>query len=152
MENKTMRNQNPSKKAPSIKDSFRILTFLFAAVLVSACSKKITFPVSEVVPAAEALVRVDKDSNNNYELELEVKNLAQPDRLTPSRRHYVVWMVTQKHGTINVGNLSINRKNTGELKTSTPYEPIRVFITAEDDSKPVIPSTQVVLNSGEFKA
>lgn len=134
-----------------MKEAFRVLSFIFAAILVSACSKKIVFPVSEVVPAAEAVVVVDKDDNQNYELELEVSNLAPPDRLTPARKYYVVWMVTKKHGTINIGNLNVNRKNNGELSTSTPYEPIRIFITAEDDSKPVLPSTQVVLNSEDFK-
>lgn len=146
-----MEKKNPAKKVPSIKDSFRILSFIFAAILVSACSKRVTFPVSEVVPAAEAVVKIERDDNKNYEVELEVSNLAPPDRLTPARRHYVVWMVTKKHGTINIGNLNVNRKNNAQLTTSTPYEPIRIFITAEDDSKPVLPSTQVVLNSGEFK-
>ncbi len=147
-----MEKINTKKKALSMKSSFRILSFIFAAILVSACSKKITFPVSEVVPAAEAVLKVDKDSNKNYEIELEVNNLAQPDRLTPARKHYVVWMVSKKHGTINIGSLDINRKSNGKLSTSTPYEPIRIFITAEDNPKPVIPSTQVVLNSGDFKA
>lgn len=146
-----MEKINPNKKNLTIKDSFRILGFIFAAIMISACSKKVTFPVSDVVPAAEAVVKVDKNDNENYEIELEVSNLASPDRLTPSRRHYVVWMVTKKHGTINIGNLNVNRKNNGKLSTSTAYEPIRIFITAEDDSKPVLPSTQVVLNSGDFK-
>lgn len=146
-----MEKNNPSKKVISMKDSFRILSFIFAAILVSACSKKITFPVSSVVPAAQAVVKVDKDSNENYEIELEVSNLAGPDRLTPARRHYVVWMVSKRHGTINIGNLNVNRKNNAELTTSTPYEPIRIFITAEDDPSPVLPSTQVVLNSEDFK-
>lgn len=146
-----MENNDKRKKPLAVKDAFRILIFIFAAILISSCSKKVTFPVSEVVPAAEAVVKVDKDSNGNYEIELDVNNLAAPDRLSPERRYYVVWMVTKKHGTINVGKLDINRKNNGELKTNTPYEPIRIFITAEDDSQPVIPSTQVVLNSGNFK-
>ena len=134
-----------------MKEAFRVLSFIFAAILITACSKKVTFPVSDVVPAAEAVLKVEKDDNKNFEIDLEVSNLARPDRLTPERRHYVVWMVTKKHGTINIGNLDINRKNNGELNTSTAYEPIRIFITAEDDNKPVLPSTQVVLNSGEFK-
>ena len=146
-----MEKNNKSKNLLKMKDSFRILSFIFAAILVSACSKKVVFPVSEVVPAAEAVLKVDKDDNNNYEIDLEVTNLAEADRLTPARRHYVVWMVTKQHGTINIGNLDINRKNNGELSTSTPYEPMRMFITAEDDPDPVIPSTQVVLNSGDFK-
>lgn len=146
-----MEKNNKSKNLLKMKDSFRILSFIFAAILVSACSKKVVFPVSQVVPAAEAVLKVDKDDNNNYEIDLEVTNLAEADRLTPARRHYVVWMVTKQHGTINIGNLDINRKNNGELSTSTPYEPMRMFITAEDDPDPVIPSTQVVLNSGDFK-
>lgn len=146
-----MEKNNVTKKALPMKDAFKVLSFIFAAILISACSKKVTFPVSDVVPAAEAVVRVEENDNKNYEIDLEVSNLASPDRLTPARRHYVVWMVTRKHGTINIGNLNINRKNNGELTTSTPYEPIRIFVTAEDDSKPVLPSTQVVLNSGDFK-
>lgn len=146
-----MEKKNNKKNFLKMKDSFRILSFIFAAILVSACSKKVVFPVSQVVPAAEAVLKVDRDDNNNYGIELEVSNLAEPERLTPARRHYVVWMVTKQHGTINIGNLDINRKNNGELNTSTPYEPMRVFITAEDDPRPVLPSTQVVLNSEDFK-
>lgn len=146
-----MKKENSTRKPLHIKDAFKVLSFIFAAIMISACSKKVTFPVSDVVPAAEAVVQIEKDDNKNYGIELEVSNLASPDRLTPARRHYVVWMVTKKHGTINIGNLNINRKNNGELNTSTPYEPIRIFVTAEDDSKPVLPSTQVVLNSGDFK-
>ena len=146
-----MEKNSLNKKSLPIKEAFRVLSFIFAAIMISACSKKVTFPVSDVVPAAEAVVKVEKDDNKNFDIELEVSNLASPDRLTPARRHYVVWMVTKRHGTINIGNLNINRKNNGELNTSTAYEPIRIFVTAEDDNKPVLPSTQVVLNSGEFK-
>jgi hypothetical protein len=61
-------------------------------------------------------------------------------------------METESHGTINIGNLRINRKNSGELRAVTPYKPIRVFITAEDRQDAITPSTQVVLNSEEFDA
>ena len=142
-----------TKKATlSMKNSFKILSIIFAAVLVTACSKKITFPASEVVPAAEAVLQVDKNKSDNYEVDLEVTNLADPGRLTPSRSNYVVWMVTEKHGTINIGNLRVSKKNKASLETVTPYKPIRIFITAEDTPKAVLPSTQVVLNSKDFKA
>ncbi|GAB2774760.1 hypothetical protein GCM10010465_21400 [Actinomadura fibrosa] len=129
----------------------KIAGFILAAVLVTACSKSITFPTSEVVPAAEAVLNVDKNKSDNYEVKLDIDNLASPDRLTPSRRNYVVWLVTQKHGTINIGNLRVSKKNKASLETVTPYKPIRVFITAEDTPKAVLPSTQVVLDSGKFK-
>lgn len=146
-----MEKNNKNKRSLPMKEAFRVLSFIFAAILVTACSKKVIFPVSDVVPAAEAVVKVEKDDNKNFDIELEVSNLASPDRLSPARRHYVVWMVTKNNGTINIGNLNINRNNHGELQTSTAYEPIRIFVTAEDESKPVLPSTQVVLNSEEFE-
>ena len=139
------------KKRLPMKDAFKILSFIFAAIMITACSKKITFPVSDKVPAAEAVLDVERNDNNNYNLNLEIDNLAAPDRLSPSRRYYTVWAVTRQHGTINLGNLEVNRKNKASLEATTPYEPIRVFITAEDDREAVVPSTQKILDSGEFE-
>ena len=139
------------KKQLSIPDSFRILSFIFAAILISACSKKIVFPTSTVLPAADAVVKIDKNDSNNYELELEVENMAKPDRLDPPRKTYVVWMVSERNGTINMGNLKINNKLKGSLNAVTPYKPICFFITAEEKQDVTTPSTQVVLNSENFK-
>ncbi|HET8753643.1 MAG TPA: hypothetical protein VFM59_04710 [Salinimicrobium sp.] len=147
-----MNDMTTKKKKLPVKDTFRILSFIFVAILVTACSKKVVFPTSEVLPAAEAVMKVDKNDNNNYVLELEIENMAKPGRLQPARRTYVVWMVTDQHGTINIGNLNINNNNKASLETITPYKPIRIFITAEDDQKVIVPSTQVVLNSDEFNA
>ena len=135
----------------AIKDAFKVLSFLFAAVLVTACSKKIVFPTSEVVPAAEAVLKVNPDDNDNYKIDLEVDNLASARRLTPARRAYVVWAVTERNGTINLGNLNVSDDNDASLKATTPFKPTRVFITAEDGTDVVTPSTQVVLNSDDFE-
>lgn len=139
------------KKSISIPDSFKILSFVFAAILISACSKKVVFPTSQVLPAANAVVKIDKNDNNNYELNLEVENMAKPERLTPPRRTYVVWMVSERNGTINMGNLKINNKLRGSLEAVTPFKPICFFITAEEEQDVVTPSTQVVLNSENFE-
>jgi hypothetical protein len=139
------------KEIISIKRMLKVLSFVMLTFIFTACSKNITFPTSEVVPAAEAVVKVDKNKSDNYEVDLQIDNLASPDRLKPSRKNYVVWMVTQKHGTINLGNLRVSKKNKASLETVTPYQPIRIFITAEDTPKAVLPSTQVVLDSGKFK-
>ena len=139
------------KKTLSIPDSFRILSFIFAAILVSACAKKVVFPTSEVLPAANAVVKIDKNDSNNYELELEVENMAHPDRLNPPRRTYVVWMVSERNGTINMGNLKINKKLRGSLEAVTPFKPVCFFITAEEEQDVRSPSTQVVLNSENFE-
>lgn len=135
------------KKQLPIKDAFRILSFIFAAIMISSCSNKYVFPTSEVLPAAEAEVRIERNKSNNYEIELEIDNIASPKRLTPARSHYVAWMETENHGTVNLGNLRISSKNEAELNTVTPYKPIRIFITAEDSQNIMQPSTQVVLST-----
>ena len=139
------------KKTLSIQDSFKILSFVFAAIMLSSCAKKVVFPTSQVLPAADAIVKIDKNDNNNYELKLEVENMAQPDRLNPPRKTYVVWMVSERNGTINMGNLKINRKLNGSIEAVTPFKPICFFITAEEEQDVDSPSTQVVLNSENFK-
>lgn len=139
------------KKTLSIQDSFKILSFIFAAIMLSSCAKKVVFPTSQVLPAADAVVKIDKNDNNNYELKLEVENMAQPDRLNPPRKTYVVWMVSERNGTINMGNLKINRKLNGSIEAVTPFKPICFFITAEEEQDVDSPSTQVVLNSENFK-
>ena len=135
----------------TIPDSFRILSFIFAAILISACSKKVVFPTSPVLPAADAVVKIDKGDSNNYQLKLEVENMAKPDRLDPPRKNYVVWMVSERNGTINMGNLKISNKLKGSLETVTPYKPICFFVTAEERQDVDTPSTQVVLNSENFE-
>lgn len=129
-----------------------LMTGLLALLMMLAgCAKRVTFPASEMVPAAKAVVQIDKSKNENYNIELKVTNLAKPDRLTPSRRYYSVWMETKNHGTLNIGNLKVNRKSKASLQTVTPYDPIRIYITAEDKQNPSNPSTQVILNSEDFK-
>lgn len=140
-----------TKRQLPMKDAFKIFTVLLMAVLVSACSQKITFPTSSVLPAADAVLKIDEDKAGNYELELEVENMAKADRLTPPRRTYVVWMNSANHGVMNLGSLRISGKNKGSLTTVTPYKPTRVFITAEDTQSVISPSTQVVLSTDDFK-
>lgn len=142
-----MKTKTTKKKALPVKDAFKILTFIFAAIMISSCSNKYVFPTSEVLPAAEAEVKINKNKSNNYEIELEIENIASPKRLTPSRNHYVAWMETESHGNVNLGNLRISSKNKAELVTMTPYKPIRIFITAEDSQNIMRPSTQVVLST-----
>ena len=147
-----MKKQSSKKKtALPIKDAFKVLSFIFAAIMISACSNKITFPTSDVIPAAEAVVKVDRNKNKNYEIELEIENIARPERLSPARTNYVVWMDTQQHGTVNLGNLRIDKNNSASLTTVTPYKPTRIFITAEDGQRVFQASTQVVLDSGNIE-
>lgn len=124
-----------------------LIPFLF-----TSCAKKMTFATSAVEPAAIGDVRMKTDKNMNYAIELTVTHLAGAERLTPPKKTYIAWMVTEANGTMNIGQLSskrslFSRTQTGSLKTVTSLKPLSFFITAEDDASAQYPGTPVVLTT-----
>lgn len=135
---------------------FILLTLAGSLILgLSACSKKISFSKSSIVPAAEGKVKVKKDKNNNYSVSVSVDNLAQPKDLTPSRSTYVVWMETPGNATKNIGQLNtsggfLSKKLKASLSTVSSFKPTRIFITAENDGTISYPQGITVLTTSSF--
>ena len=137
----------------------RILPVAMALLVIfslGACSKKVVFPVSSVVPAAKGMVKVKQDKNDNYTIEVNVEHLADPERLNPPKDVYVVWVETEQDGIRNIGQLKSSRSLfsktlKGSLEAITPFKPSEVFITAEDNSNVQYPTMQVVLRTESFK-
>ncbi len=111
--------------------NFVILTV--ALCLILSCASNVKFPVSEVTPGARISARVHTDKNENININVTAKYLASPERLTPSKNIYVVWVKTVSNGTINIGQLQSESSKKSTLKTITPFDPVEIFITAEDD-------------------
>lgn len=133
----------------------RLLFILLAAFFVSSCATREKFATSTVVPAAVGEVKVKKDDNNNYKVEISVENLAEPSRLPVAKSVYVVWAQTGGGSPQNLGQLRsssglFSSKLKAELKTVTAYKPSRIFITAEDIPTAQYPSTYVILNTNSF--
>ena len=129
-----------------------LFSMLCIVIVFASCARKMTFAASRVAPAAEGHVKIKKDKNNNYSINLKVKNLADPRRLTPSRRTYIVWMETQRDGTRNIGNLRtssafLSKTLKSSLSTVTPYKPTGFFITAENSESPTYPNGEVVIRT-----
>ena len=101
-------------------------------LLLTSCSSIKTFPVSNTAPAAEITAKIKQDKNKNYFIEVKAKNLASSDRLSPPKNNYSVWLVTKKNGIKNMGQLIIENAKTSKLKTTTPFQVVEIFITAED--------------------
>ena len=125
-----------------------LMTILF----LESCATKYGFATSTVVPAADGSVKVKKDNNDNYRIDLRVKNLAPPDRLTPAKDVYVVWMETDGNGTQNLGQLKsssgfFSSSLKSSLETVSAYKPRSFFITAEDDAAAQYPGADVVLRT-----
>lgn len=145
----TVRNTSRSNKLTTVTAVVSMI------LLFAACSRKIAFNTSTVVPAAEGSVKVKKDYNNNYNIDLNVTRLADPKRLNPPKNYYVVWMETEQNGTKNLGRLNTSSglfsgKLRSSLKTVTGFKPTSFFITAEDEISPSYPSGQIVLRTNSF--
>ncbi|RYE20409.1 MAG: hypothetical protein EOP42_27530, partial [Sphingobacteriaceae bacterium] len=96
--------------------------------------------------------KITRDENKNHVVEVKVIHLTDPSRLQPSKKTYVVWMQTENNGTKNIGQLQskdgfFSSTLKGELTAVTPFNPQKIFVTAEDDAAIQFPGTQVVLTT-----
>jgi hypothetical protein len=131
------------------------IRYLIPAVLLLfalSCSRKINFVTSEIVPAAEGTISMKRDKNNNYAINVSVKNLATPDRLPEPKTLYVLWIETEGNGIKNLGQLNTSNSLlssglSASLKTITAFKPVRFFITGENDASVTQPGNYVVLNT-----
>ncbi|MFO7825024.1 MAG: hypothetical protein R6V72_13875 [Cyclobacterium sp.] len=135
-------------------NSFFILILLIFGGFTS-CATKITFPVSAVVPAAEPSAKISKNKEGAYELELNVNNLALPERLSPPKKHYLVWIDTDQ-GIKNLGEIANNSgifRNRGKaaFEATTRNKPVMILVTAENDLEIDYPGSHVVLKSRPFE-
>jgi PBP1b-binding outer membrane lipoprotein LpoB len=116
-----------------------IITGLILILFISSCSSKITFPVSTVTPAAQITATKKQDKQDNYKIKVTANHLASADRLTPPKKTYVLWLMTQD-GLRNIGQLQVKNDKKTVLETITPFDPTEVILTAEDAANISYPS------------
>lgn len=131
--------------------SLGVLITLIVAFSTS-CASKMVFLTSSVVPAAQGSIKVSKDDNKNYVIKISITDLAEVERLQPQKQTYVVWMVTNEGLTKNIGKLNssknfLSKKLKASLKTVSSFNPVKFFITAENDPSVQYPGDQVVLST-----
>jgi hypothetical protein len=130
----------------------KTLLVICSLLMFSACAKRLHFATSTVVPAAEGKVKYKKDDNNNYAIDVKIKNLTDPNRLTPPKNTYVLWMEPTQGNVQNLGQIvsSTGIFSSGlkaSLEAVTPFKPRSFFITAEDNAAVTYPGPQVVLRT-----
>ena len=128
------------------------LLFLFS---FEVSAKKVKFQTSTVVPAARGYAKVTRDKNRNYEIKIQIRDLAEVTRLSPSKLTYIVWMVTDEEITKNMGQINsttslFSKKLKASFETVSSFTPAKLFITAEDDPSRQYPGTQVVISTDRF--
>lgn len=129
--------------------ALRIIFFSIAILLLNSCSSTLKFPISSVTPAAEIKVNIKKDKHNNHVIKVTAVDLAGADRLIPPKNNYIIWIVTERNGIKNVGQLTSKNEKKSYLITNTPFNIKEVFITAEEQGNISYPSgieiTKVIL-------
>lgn len=131
-----------------------LVVLLAVIMLATACSPKIGFNTSTVVPTAEGSVKAKKDKNGNYIVTTEIVNLAPPDKLPNPQNLYVVWAETPD-GTKNLGQIKTSKTMFGKalkagLTATTTTKPSRIFVTAEQTATTEYPGNYVVLTTDNF--
>lgn len=111
--------------------SNKLLFYGVLALVLVSCTTTKTFPVSDVAPAAEIIVKQKTKKADYNEIIVRSKFLASPERISKNATAYVVWLVSEEHGTHNIGALYQKNGKNSELETSTPYVASEIFITAE---------------------
>jgi hypothetical protein len=134
---------------------FHSLTGFLIVIFLISCSTKVSFDANSMVPGAKGTVKVKKDRNDNYHINLEVINLARPKELAIPKDAYLVWMQTKEKDVTKLGQLKVSsslfsKTVKGSLSGTAPKRPSRVFITAEDKANVDEPSNYVVLNTRDF--
>lgn len=114
--------------------------FITLIFILTSCATTTKFPTSSIVPAAEIVAKMKQDKNKNYAIEIVAKNLASPDRLSPPKNNYSVWIVTEKNETKNLGQLINKNAKKAVLKTTTPFHVVEIFITTEERGDSSYPS------------
>ena len=129
-----------------------ILMFLFST---ESQAKKVHFLVSNIAPAARGFAKVTRDKNRNYVIKIKLSNLAEVQRLNPSKLSYVIWIVTDRDVTKNIGQIEsstkiLSTKLKATFETVSSFKPIQIFITTEDDASIQSPGMQIVLTTNKF--
>jgi hypothetical protein len=137
------------------KNIFPLLLGFFITASFGACAKKYYFTTSSVTPAAEGKVKLRKDNNGNYSIDVSITHLARPQKLDPPKDVYIVWMETANKGIKNIGKINsknglISKTLKGSLSTTSSFKPTKVFITAEAQGDINRPGVPVVLTTEGF--
>jgi hypothetical protein len=146
-------------KAPRlISKTKNILLGILTTMMIfpfTSCARKVIFLSSSVVPAAQGYVKVKRDNNKNYVIQINISNLAEVSRLQTSKQTYVVWMTTDQEKTKNIGQLTsstgfLSKQLKASFKTISSSRPTKIFITAENDGTAQYPDGQFVLSTEFF--
>lgn len=117
-----------------------------ALLLLAGCAGPLRLAATNRMPSVDAVVRLERDHNDNSVLTLTVSHLAPPARLGDGLRTYVVW-VSSPDGrvTTSLGMLRTDESQSGWVRGTTPLSEFLIKVTAEPTGDVAAPSAFVVV-------
>jgi hypothetical protein len=116
---------------------------ILSLALLAACAGPYVLESSPDLLAAQGALRVKSTGNGNSKLKLEVKHLAQPEKVSASARTFVVWAVPQNSPGVaaqNLGAFQVDSDLEGSIETTTPHHNFEFFVTAEPKGDVGVPT------------
>ncbi|HYP98888.1 MAG TPA: hypothetical protein VER96_09445 [Polyangiaceae bacterium] len=126
-----------------------LLSVCTAALLLVACGGPLKYEIASTpkAPGADGLlVATVHESQHQTEVELEVKNLPPPDRVTEGATDYVAWSRKNTSAAwTRLGSLAYDPKDRGgTMKGSVPETSFDFAISAEKAALAASPSSEIV--------
>jgi hypothetical protein len=113
-----------------------------AAAALAACAGPRVAAAPDL-SQAEGVVKFGRLSDDRVSIDLAVRRLEEPEKLSPPGHAYVAWVRRgPDHPAQNVGALNVDEQLNGELRTATDLRRFELFVTAEaasDVDKPAGP-------------
>lgn len=130
--------------------ALRPAIFALATCTLLACGGATRVPLSTRagMPATRGDVKVTSTKNDNTGIEVRVKHLAEPQRMTANATTYVVW--AQPPGGAepqNIGALRVGENLDGTLETVVPFKSFRLFVTPEASSAATTPTGDTIVSA-----
>lgn len=117
---------------------------------VGGGSTKVDFNGTDLMPQANGQAKVEAKSGAT-DIEVSVKNMAQPSKMGSEFLTYVLWVITPDGRTGNTGEILINKNGDGKLSVTTPAQTFSMIVTAEPYFAVRLPSEMVVLENDTRK-
>jgi len=129
---------------------FKLVSITSVLIFFSGCSSTTTRSLqgTDLTPAAEGKVSLSDAENNNVGIDITVKHLAAPQRVSSGATTYVVWLqptVGDTREVQNMGALRVDEDLNGRLRTVAPHRNFQLFITAEPTAMVTFPSGDRIL-------
>jgi hypothetical protein len=127
-----------------------VATWIAGAGLVGcAADQTITMTPSNAVSAATANIAVRKSGDGNTRVDVKVRHLAPPERISKDAQTYIVWLRSLEGDKPpqNVGAMKVDDDLRGSLETTTPLRSFDIFITPETSATASVPSGPSVLEA-----